>query len=82
VREGEIIYMLPEASLFKAEQIGLAFLWHIVLFHSFFSVEISELVESYIIDFKAYKLLVLVAVVLLASFNSVCKRRGLQGKRR
>jgi hypothetical protein len=27
VREGEIIYMLPEASRLKAEQIGLAFLW-------------------------------------------------------
>jgi hypothetical protein len=40
------------------------------------------LVKSHIIDFKAYKLLVLVAVVLLASFNSVREGRGLRGKRR
>jgi hypothetical protein len=40
------------------------------------------MVKSYIIDFKAYKLLVLIAVVLLAFFNSVRERRGLQEKRR
>jgi hypothetical protein len=34
------------------------------------------------VDSKAYKLLVLVAVVLLASLSLVCKGRGLQGKRR
>jgi hypothetical protein len=28
VKEGEIIYMLPEASRLKAGQIGLAFPWH------------------------------------------------------
>jgi hypothetical protein len=40
------------------------------------------MVKSYIIDFKAYKLLVLVTVVLLAFFNSVRKGRGLRGKQR
>jgi hypothetical protein len=69
--------MLPEASLFKAGQIGLAFLWHIILLYSLFSVKISELVKSYIIDSKAYKLLVLMAVVLLASLNLVREGRGL-----
>jgi hypothetical protein len=53
-----------------------------VLPHSLFSVEISELVESHIIDSKAYELLVLVTVVLLASLNSVREGRGLQGKQR
>jgi hypothetical protein len=40
------------------------------------------MVESYMIDSKAYKLLVLVAVMLLAFLNLVCKGRGLRGKRR
>jgi hypothetical protein len=40
------------------------------------------MIKSYIIDFKAYKLLVLITVMLLAFFNSVCKERGLQEKRR
>jgi hypothetical protein len=40
------------------------------------------MVKSYIIDFKAYKLLVLVTVVLLAFFNLVREERDLQGKRR
>jgi hypothetical protein len=53
-----------------------------VLPHSLFSVEISELVESHMIDSKAYELLVLVTVVLLASLNSVREGRGLRGKRR
>jgi hypothetical protein len=39
-------------------------------------------VESYIVDLKAYKLLIVMAVVLLASLSLVSKRRGLQGKRR
>jgi hypothetical protein len=39
-------------------------------------------VKSHIINSKAYKLLVLVAVVLLAFFNLVCEGRGLQGKQR
>jgi hypothetical protein len=39
-------------------------------------------VKSHIIDSKAYKLLVLVAVVLLAFLNSFRKGRGLQGKQR
>jgi hypothetical protein len=39
-------------------------------------------VKSYIIDSKAYELLVLVALVLLAFLNSVYEGRGLQGKRR
>jgi hypothetical protein len=40
------------------------------------------MVKSYMINSKAYKLLVLVTVVFLAFLNSVCKRRGLQGKQR
>jgi hypothetical protein len=40
------------------------------------------MVKSYIINFKAYKLLVLVTVVLLAFFNLVCEGRGLQRKQR
>jgi hypothetical protein len=39
-------------------------------------------VKSYIINSKAYKLLVLMTVVLLASFNLVRKGRGLQEKQR
>jgi hypothetical protein len=39
-------------------------------------------VKSYIIDSKAYKLLVLIIIVLLAFLNSVRKGRGLQGKQR
>jgi hypothetical protein len=39
-------------------------------------------VKSYIIDSKAYKLLVFVTVVLLAFLNLVRERRGLQGKQR
>jgi hypothetical protein len=53
-----------------------------VLSYSLFFVKISKLVKSHIIDFKAYKLLVLVAVVLLASLNLVYKGRGLRGKQR
>jgi hypothetical protein len=53
-----------------------------ILPHSLFSIEISELVKSYMIDFKAYKLLVLIAVVFLASLNSVRERRGLREKQR
>jgi hypothetical protein len=34
-------------------------------------------VKSYIVDFKAYKLLVLIAIVLLVSFSLVCEGRGL-----
>jgi hypothetical protein len=34
------------------------------------------------IDSKAYELLVLIAVVLLASLNSVREGRGLRGKQR
>jgi hypothetical protein len=34
------------------------------------------------IDFKAYKLLVLIIIMLLAFFNSVCKGCGLQEKQR
>jgi hypothetical protein len=34
------------------------------------------------INSKAYELLVLMTVVLLVFFNSVCERRGLRGKRR
>ena len=34
--------------------------------------------ESYIIDSEAYRLLVLIAVALLASLSSVYKRRGLK----
>jgi hypothetical protein len=48
-----------------------------VLLHSLFSVEISELVKSHIIDSKAYELLVLVAVMLLTSLNSVREGRDL-----
>jgi hypothetical protein len=40
------------------------------------------MVKSYIIDSKAYKLLVLITVVFLTFFNSVYKRRDLQGKQR
>jgi hypothetical protein len=40
------------------------------------------MVKSHIINFKAYELLVLITVVLLAFFNSVRKGRGLQGKQR
>jgi hypothetical protein len=40
------------------------------------------MVKSYMIDSKAYKLLVLVTVVLLAFLNSVREGRGLQGKQR
>jgi hypothetical protein len=40
------------------------------------------MIKSYIIDFKAYKLLVFVAVVLLAFLNLVHKRHDLQGKQR
>jgi hypothetical protein len=40
------------------------------------------MIKSYIIDSKAYKLLVLITVVLLAFFNSVCERRDLQEKQR
>jgi hypothetical protein len=40
------------------------------------------MVKSYIIDFKAYKLLVLITGVLLAFFNLVCKGRDLQEKQR
>jgi hypothetical protein len=39
-------------------------------------------IKSYIINFKAYKLLVLVAVVLLAFLNLVRKGYSLQGKQR
>jgi hypothetical protein len=40
------------------------------------------MVKSYIIDFKAYKLLVLITIMFLAFLNSVCKRRDLQEKQR
>jgi uncharacterized membrane protein len=40
------------------------------------------MVKSYIIDFKAYKLLVLMIVMLLAFLNLVRKERGLQEKQR
>jgi hypothetical protein len=40
------------------------------------------MVKSYIIDSKAYKLLVLVIIVLLAFLNSVHKGRDLQEKQR
>jgi hypothetical protein len=39
-------------------------------------------VKSYIINSKAYKLLVFVAIVFLAFFNLVREGRGLQGKQR
>jgi hypothetical protein len=40
------------------------------------------MIKSYIIDFKAYKLLVLVTIVLLTFFNLVRKECDLQGKQR
>jgi hypothetical protein len=40
------------------------------------------MVKSYIIDFKAYKLLVLMIVMLLAFLNLARKERGLQEKQR
>jgi hypothetical protein len=40
------------------------------------------MVKSHIINSKAYKLLVLVIIMLLAFLNSVREGRGLQGKQR
>jgi hypothetical protein len=40
------------------------------------------MVKSHMIDFKAYELLELIAVMLLAFLNSVRKGRGLQRKQR
>jgi hypothetical protein len=40
------------------------------------------MVKSRMLNSKAYKLLVLMVVMLLASFNLVRKRRGLQRKQR
>jgi hypothetical protein len=48
-----------------------------VLSYSLSFVKIRELVESHIVNSKAYELLVLMAVMLLASLSSVRKGRGL-----
>jgi hypothetical protein len=50
-----------------------------VLLHSLSSVKIKELVKSYIVDSKVYKLLVLVAIMLLASFSLVREGRAYKG---